>query len=141
MFSLLTLAFTFVPFSYLDIAALSRRRLVISATSSPGRDLSLNQRWRSFKFNMGEKKARVLQLPPFAALVALAAAARRMVQPLYDLYAASQQKRLEISEIYNQFLAEETKKRWTWSKKNKKELALLQAVPPFVFGECISREK
>ncbi len=37
---------------------------------------------------------------------------------------------------YNQFMAEETKRKWTWSKIYSKELELWAAVPPYIFCEC-----
>ena len=45
------------------------------------------------------------------------------------------EKRCPTWRRYNQFLAEETKQKWTWAKRNAKELALLQEVPPYIFCE------
>ena len=36
---------------------------------------------------------------------------------------------------YNQFLAEETKRQWTWSKRYAGELVLWKQVPPYLFCE------
>ena len=97
--------------------------------------MSLQQRWRALKFNVKDQKARLAQLPPFLALVAAAEAVRRALAPAYALAAALGQRWSDVNEAYNQFLAEETKKKWTWSKRNKKEMALLKTVPHYVFGK------
>jgi len=99
--------------------------------------MSLQQRIRALKFNIQERQARLLELPPFAALVAVAVTVRRLSQPLFDLYEEFQRHWMGLQEAYNQFLAEETKRRWTWSKRNKKEMELLQTVPPYVLGALI----
>lgn len=33
---------------------------------------------------------------------------------------------------YEQYLAEETKERWSWEKRHRKELALLERIPPYI---------
>jgi len=121
------------------LAATTRSPIVITAAASPRRELSWQQRWRAFKFNMKEKKAQLGNVPPFAQILAAAAAVRAALQPLYDVAAALQLRWEQFNETYNQFLAEETKEKWTWAKRNRKEMAFLDAIPPYVFGKLPMR--
>ena len=76
--------------------------------------MSLVQRWRALKFAVEDKKKEIALLPPITLV---------------------QQRSEALAEDYNQFLAEETKDKWTWSKINKKELVLLASFPPYALGK------
>ncbi len=97
--------------------------------------MSLQQRIRAFKFAVEEKKKQLASSPPISTIVAAIAAVRAAFQPLFDLLSKLQEQWEAVGEAYNQFLAEETKSKWTWSKRNKKELALLAAFPPYTLGK------
>jgi hypothetical protein len=108
---------------------------VAAAGAEPRREMSLQQKIRAFKFAVEERKKESAKSPPIAAILAVVAAVQAALQPLFNLIAQLQQQGEAISEAYNQFLAEETKSKWTWSKRNKKELALLAAFPPYTLGK------
>jgi len=38
----------------------------------------------------------------------------------------------DITAEYEQYLADETKERWSWEKRHRKELALLGRIPPYI---------
>ena len=95
------------------------------------RSLSMQQRWRSFQLHMKALQTR---------LVEEVAWIRAMVQ-WYDNAVLSPYRRwvdhIEsvkevIREDYEQYLAEETKQRWSWEKRNRKEIALLERIPPYI---------
>lgn len=111
---------------------------MVAAAAEPRREMSLQQRIRAFKFAVEEKKKELATSPPISILLAAIAAVRAALQPLFEFLSKLQQQWEAVSEAYNQFLAEETKSKWTWSKRNKKELALLAAFPPYTLGK---REK
>jgi hypothetical protein len=115
--------------------------LVISAAAEPRREMSLQQRIRAFKFAVEEKNKQVATSPPVLTILAAIAAVRATLQPLFTLVAKLQQRWEAVGEAYNQFLAEETKSKWTWSKRNKKELALLAAFPPYTLGKKLKKNK
>jgi hypothetical protein len=106
-------------------------RLAVTASASPRREMSLQQRWRAFKFAVEDKKKELATAPPVAALLAALAAVRAALQPLYDLMEAFRIRREAYTEAYNQFLADETRVKWTWAKKNRKELDLLAEFPAY----------
>jgi hypothetical protein len=113
--------------------------LRVCASASSRRDMSLQQRWRAFKFAMNERKAQLVASPPISAIVSTVNAVKAWLQPLVDLFEALMQRWEAINEAYNQFLAEETKAKWTWAKRNRKELELLAAFPPYIFGKyCLT---
>ena len=95
------------------------------------RSLSMQQRWRSFQLHMKALQKR---------LVDEVAWIRAMVQ-WYDSSVLSPYRRwmehIEsmkevVREDYEQYLAEETKERWSWEKRNRKEIALLERIPPYI---------
>jgi hypothetical protein len=116
-----------------------RRRAAAAAAAAaaapppPGREPSFEQRLRSLRFALDARAARLASSPPLAAAAALAAALAARLAPLAALRAAWQRRADAAREDYNQFLAEETRRKWTWSKRNVAELALLNAVPPYAF--------
>jgi hypothetical protein len=97
--------------------------------------MSLQQRIRAFKFAVEEKKKALATSPPISSILAAIAALRAALQPVFDIITKLQQQWEAVGEAYNQFLAEETKSKWTWAKRNKKELALLAAFPPYALGK------
>ena len=101
----------------------------------PPQQMSFSQRWRAFKFAVKDKKQEIAGYPPFTTIAAAVAAIRALFQPLFDLIVALQKQLETVRENYNQFLAEETKKKWSWSKKNKQEAELLAQVPGYVLGK------
>jgi hypothetical protein len=105
----------------------------VLAAAHPGNRMTLQQRWRALQFRIKDTQMAILHSPPLAALAAALAALRAKLQPLYAFAAACQARLDQLNEDYNQFLAEETKRRWTWSKRNAKELVFWQAVPPYIF--------
>jgi len=107
----------------------------VVAAAEPRREMSFQQRIRALKFAVEEKKKQLATSPPVLAILAANAAVHAALQPLFTLLAKLQQQWEEVGEAYNQFLAEETKSKWTWSKRNKKELALLAAFPPYTLGK------
>lgn len=112
--------------------------LVVAAAAEPRREMSLQQRIRAFKFAVEEKKKELATSPPISILLAAIAAVRAALQPLFEFLSKLQQQWEAVSEAYNQFLAEETKSKWTWSKRNKKELALLAAFPPYTLALALT---
>lgn len=96
--------------------------------------MSLQQRWRALKFAVEDKKKELATLPPVTAIVNAIAAVRAALQPIFDAIVLLQKRWEVLGDNYNQFLAEETKEKWTWSKKNKQELVLLAAFPPYALG-------
>ncbi|PSC67869.1 putative magnesium transporter NIPA9 isoform A [Micractinium conductrix] len=96
------------------------------------RELSLQQRWRAVKFALKEATQQLGHLPPVAALLAAMGALNARMQPLYDAWAVVKRKEEDLLESYNTFLAEETKRQWSWSKRYAKELEWWSHVPPFV---------
>ena len=97
--------------------------------------MSLQQRLRAFKFAVEDKKQQISKSPPVAAVLGVIAAVRAAFQPLSDAIAALKQRWESMCEDYNQFLAEETKKKWTWSKRNRQELEFLAGFPGYAFGK------
>ena len=97
--------------------------------------MSLVQRWRALKFAVEDKKKEIALLPPIVAVLQTIARIRASLQPVFDAITLVQQRSEALAEDYNQFLAEETKDKWTWSKINKKELVLLASFPPYALGK------
>lgn len=115
-------------------------RVAVAASASPRPEMSLQQRLRALKFAVEDKKKALAAAPPVAALLAALAAIRAALQPLHDLAAALRARREAWTEDYNQFLAEETRVKWTWAKRNRKELDLLAQFPTYalVFASTLA---
>jgi hypothetical protein len=95
----------------------------------------MQQKMRALWFRLEELKAKAASLPPFAFIMSLFAALKVQMKPFFDLLEDLESKKQELIEKYEQYLAEETKLRWNWEKKNQKEIALLKSIPPYIFGK------
>lgn len=98
------------------------------------RSLSVQQRWRAFQFHMKEQREKLATLPPMLQLFNLMAALRKYIKPVLDAVEKCKATWENMGEMYEQYLAEETRSRWTWEKKNRKELELFGRIPPYIFG-------
>jgi len=106
----------------------------VSGLHSRSRRLSMQQKLRALRFSLEELKGKAAKLPPFASVISLLAALKVKMKPLLDLLEELERKKEDLIETYEQYLAEETKLRWNWEKKNHKEIALLKSIPPYIFG-------
>lgn len=104
---------------------------IICASSRRG--MSSQQRWRAFKFNVKDKINHLKTVPPLSTVIAAMAAFHRAMQPVYNAIEALNASWITVQSEYNQFIAEETKRKWTWSNRNKKELELLESIPIYIF--------
>lgn len=102
------------------------------ASATPKRSLSSQQRLRALKFAIKDKMTELSQLAVIQAITSMIAAAQSRLKPISDLYDRYQQWWKSINEEYNQFIALETKEKWTWSKMYSKELAFLRSIPPYI---------
>lgn len=96
-----------------------------------GRAMSLKQRQRAFQIYVHTWMLRIIQeVPVFKALVDWLKAT--VISP-YMIYSSrfNEWKETCIAD-YEQYLAEETKERWSWEKRHRKEMALLQSIPPYI---------
>ena len=88
--------------------------------------LSAQQRYRAW----------VLTVQAFARNNALiqqvAAVIDRVLAPLRAKKASFDDTFAVFLEDYEQYLAMETKARWSWEKRNRKEMALLASIPPYI---------
>jgi hypothetical protein len=107
----------------------------VGGLHSRSRRLSMQQKMRALWFRLEELKAKAASLPPFAFIMSLFAALKVQMKPFFDLLEDLESKKQELIEKYEQYLAEETKLRWNWEKKNQKEIALLKSIPPYIFGK------
>ena len=107
----------------------------VGGLHSRSRRLSMQQKMRALWFRLEELKAKAASLPPFASILSLLAALKVQMKPLFDLLEDLESKKQDLIETYEQYLAEETKLRWNWEKKNQKEIVLLRSIPPYIFGE------
>lgn len=57
------------------------------------------------------------------------------MQPLYDLLESLRLRWQNEVDTYNQFIAEETKEKWAWSKRYQKELNFWAAIPGYILGK------
>lgn len=131
-----SLIFNFTATGYISHRLAAKKRFtapIAAAASSPRNDMTLHQRLRAIQFAIKDKRQAIAQSPPIVAVLAAIAAVRAKLQPLYDLIAALQAKLDVLNEDYNQFIAQETKRKWTWSKRFAKELTFWQSVPPYLY--------
>jgi hypothetical protein len=88
--------------------------------------LSMQQRYRAL----------VLTLQAFvrsnALLQQLASSVDGIFTPLRAKKAAFDDRLATVLEDYDQYLAMETKARWSWEKRHRKEMAMLASIPPFI---------
>lgn len=56
-------------------------------------------------------------MPAVAALLGALAAANARLRPLYDALAWLEKKGEQLTDLYNEFMAEETRRLWAWSKR------------------------
>lgn len=94
--------------------------------------MSAQQRWRAFKFAVKDKMTELSELSVIKSFLSMIAAVQLRLKPLYDLFDRCQRWWKAVNEEYNQFIALETKEKWTWSKMYSKELALLASIPPYL---------
>ena len=95
------------------------------------KQLSLNQRYRALVLTV-QAYART---SPF--LQQLGAQVGRLLEPLRERKAAMDASFASFMESYEQYLAMETKARWSWEKRHRKEMALLASIPPYI-GMCVA---
>lgn len=103
----------------------------------PKGTMSLQQRLRVLRNVMSDRVtvagAALRALPPVAAILQVLALLDRKLQPLYAVVEVLKQKAEELQESYNNFEAEETKRRWSWENKHEEEIRFWKAVPPYFF--------
>jgi len=95
------------------------------------KQLSLSQRYRALVLTV-QAYART---SPF--LQQLGAQVGRLLEPLRERKAALDASFASFMESYEQYLAMETKARWSWEKRHRKEMALLASIPPYI-GMCVA---
>lgn len=96
-----------------------------------GRGMSMKQRQRAFHMYFHSWMTRMVQ--DVALLRTVAMWINGHVIPAWRRYMDGFRVRKDAwIEAYEQYLAEETKERWSWEKRHRNELALLESIPPYI---------
>lgn len=111
------------------------RRVMVRASMSPQRRMSMKQRMRAWKYAIEDQRQKLMSQPPLSYVVAAVIAVRQRLQPIFDLLEKLQTEWEKLLEVYSQYIAEESKSKWAWSKRYRKELTFWAAVPQYILGE------
>ena len=90
------------------------------------KQLSMQQRYRALVLTL-QATARNNTL-----LHAIVSAVQTSMAPLMAKKQQLDARIASFLEDYDQYIAMETKARWSWEKRNRKEMALLYSIPPFI---------
>ncbi|KAI8113117.1 hypothetical protein M9435_003123 [Picochlorum sp. BPE23] len=107
------------------------------AMTSKGASLSMKQRWRAIGLYLEALRQHLVE--HVAVIRALVAWYQKHVAGPYGVLADRYTRMKEdIVQEYEQYLADETKSRWSWEKRNRKELAFLHSIPPYIGMACVT---
>ena len=107
------------------------------AMTSKGASLSMKQRWRAIGLYLEALREHLVE--HVAVIKVMVAWYQKHVAGPYGVLADRYTRMKEdIVQEDEQYLAEETKSRWSWEKRNRKELAFLHSIPPYIGMACVT---
>lgn len=110
---------------------------VTRAMTSKGASLSMKQRWRAIGLYLEALRQHLVE--HVAAIRAMVEWYEKQVAGPCGVFVDRYTRMKEgLIEDYEQYLAYETKSRWSWEKRNRKELAFLHSIPPYIGMACVT---